>query len=130
MNLNSVIFIDSLPKIDLHGYDRETARVSINDFIKDNKRSGKSIFVIVHGNGSGILKDTTQKVLKSSKDVIEYQIRYNNTGCTIVRIKIWQKSLFMVILNYQQRRKPLENKGKNILYEKFITKIKESIDIY
>ena len=88
MNLNSVIFIDSLPKLDLHGFDRETARVSINDFINDNKRSGKSIFVIVHGNGSGILKDTTQKVLKSNKAVIEYQIRYNNTGCTIVRIKI------------------------------------------
>ena len=40
MTINEVIFIDSLPKLDLHGYDRDSARVAINDFIKDNQKMG------------------------------------------------------------------------------------------
>ena len=32
------IFINNLPQLDLHGYDRESARVAINDFIKDSIR--------------------------------------------------------------------------------------------
>ena len=37
-SLGSLLFIDNYPKLDLHGYDRETARVAINDFIRDNKK--------------------------------------------------------------------------------------------
>ena len=33
MTINEVVFIDSLPKLDLHGFDRDSARVAINDFI-------------------------------------------------------------------------------------------------
>ena len=29
MNLNQLLFIERFPKLDLHGYDRETARVAI-----------------------------------------------------------------------------------------------------
>ena len=39
-------------------------------------------------NGSGILKRTTSEVLKQNKNVIEYKTFYNNTGCTIAKIKI------------------------------------------
>ena len=31
MTLNEVIFINNLPTIDLHGYDRESARVAVNE---------------------------------------------------------------------------------------------------
>ena len=88
MNLSSVIFIDSLPKLDLHGYDRETAVVAIKDFIRDNIKLKNDKFVIIHGIGSGILKSTTHNVLKKDKHVIEYMITYNNVGSTIVRVKI------------------------------------------
>lgn len=88
MTLNDVIFIDSLPKIDLHGYDREIARVLINDFINDMLKQKIEIFVIVHGNGQGILKETTFSTLKKNKNVLEYKGFYYNTGCTLVRIKI------------------------------------------
>ena len=60
MTLDSVVFIEQYPKVDLHGYDRETARVAIEDFIKENKKLKNEIFVIVHGIGSGILKETTR----------------------------------------------------------------------
>ena len=38
MTLNDVVFIDNLPSLDLHGFDRVTAHMMINDFIKENVR--------------------------------------------------------------------------------------------
>ena len=35
MTLNDVVFIDNLPSLDLHGFDRVTAHMMINDFIKE-----------------------------------------------------------------------------------------------
>lgn len=86
--LNDVVFIDSLPKLDLHGYDRESARVAINDFIKDNQKQKIEVFIIVHGIGTGILKNTTFETLKKNKQVLEFKQYYYNTGCMLVRIKL------------------------------------------
>lgn len=88
MSIDDLIFIDNLPKIDLHSLDREISRFLINDFIKDNIKLKHQFIVIIHGNGSGILKRTTSEVLKQNKNVIEYKTFYNNTGCTIAKIKI------------------------------------------
>ena len=88
MELKDVIFIDSYPKLDLHGFDRETARVETNDFILDNKKLKNEIFVIIHGIGSGIIKKTVHETLKKNKNVVEYKTFYNNNGSTIVKIKI------------------------------------------
>lgn len=87
-SLGSLLFIDSYPKLDLHGYDRETARVAIEDFIRDNKKMKNEIVVIIHGIGNGILKNTTRMTLSRNKNVSEFAICYNNVGCTIVRIVI------------------------------------------
>ncbi len=88
MNLDSIIFVDNLPKLDLHGFDRETARVIVLDFIKDNIKMKNEIINIVHGHGSGILKDTVHDTLRKNRNVIEFKTFYNNDGCTIVKIKI------------------------------------------
>ena len=88
MSLNNIVFVDNLPKIDLHGYDRDTARVLINDFIEENYKMKQNVFSIVHGIGSGILKNTTFEVLKNNKKVIDYKTNYYNSGMTIVEIKI------------------------------------------
>ena len=48
------------------------------------------IINIVHGHGSGILKDTVHDTLRKNRNVIEFKTFYNNDGCTIVKIKIWQ----------------------------------------
>lgn len=88
MTLNEVIFIDQFPKLDLHGYDRETARVVIQDFIKENQKLKREIVVIVHGKGSGILKETTHQTLKRNHNVLEFKTYYYNNGCTIVQISI------------------------------------------
>lgn len=86
MELKEVIFIDSYPKIDLHGLDRETARVMVNDFIKENIKLKNEIVVIIHGIGSGILRKTVNDTLRKNKKVEEYKTFYNNPGSTVVKI--------------------------------------------
>lgn len=88
MELKEVIFTNSLPSIDLHGLDRNTARVKVLEFINDNKCMKNEIICIVHGIGSGIVKDEIHNTLKRSKDVIDYRLFYNNIGCTIVKINV------------------------------------------
>ena len=88
MSLDEVIYINNLPSIDLHGLDRDYARIKVLEFIKDNKTIKNDIFCIVHGIGSGIIKNEVHNTLKKSKDVIDFKLFYNNSGCTIVKIKI------------------------------------------
>ena len=85
--LNDIVFINSYPSLDLHGFDRETARVAIDDFIKDNQKMGNGIIVIVHGIGSGILQKQTHKTLRDNKNVLDYKLYYYNNGCTVAEIK-------------------------------------------
>lgn len=91
MKIDNIIFIDSLPKLDLHGFDRETGRVMINDFIKDNIIMKNEFVVIVHGIGSGIIKNVVQETLRKNKNIIDFKIYPFNVGCTIAQIKIDKK---------------------------------------
>ncbi len=86
--LNQVIFIDNLPTIDLHGFDSETARVAINDFITDNYKMKNNFIVIIHGVGSGIIRKTTFETLKKNRKVLDFKSYYYNNGCTIAEIDI------------------------------------------
>lgn len=88
MKLNEVIFIDNLPKLDLHGFDRETARVAVNDFVNDNVKMKNQIILIVHGIGSGIVKNTVLETLRKNKNVVDFKLYPFNVGCTIVEIKL------------------------------------------
>jgi len=86
--LNEMIFINNYPKLDLHGYDRDSARVAINDFINDNHKMKKELLTIVHGIGSGVVKEETRKILQKNPLVIDFKIYNFNEGCTIVQIKV------------------------------------------
>lgn len=88
MKLNEIIFIESLPKLDLHGIDSMTAAVMINDFIDRNCIMKNENILIVHGIGTGIIKKTTQEVLKKNKRVLDYKIYPFNVGCTIAELKL------------------------------------------
>lgn len=88
MELKDIIFIESYPKIDLHGLDRETARVLVTDFIKDNIKQKQEIIVIIHGIGTGILRKTVHETLRKNKNVEDFKTFYSNNGSTIVKIKI------------------------------------------
>lgn len=80
-------FLSNLPSIDLHGIDRDYARILINDFIYDNYKLKNEKIVIIHGIGTGIIRKTTHEVLKRNKYVQEYKTDYFNSGMTIVTLK-------------------------------------------
>ena len=80
------IFLDNLPKIDLHGYDRDSARVKVNDFIDEAYFMKYNEVVIVHGIGSGILKEVVSDTLKKNKRVLSFNVVGSNIGCTLVKV--------------------------------------------
>lgn len=77
----------NLPSLDLHGLDRAYARILINDFIRDNYKMKNYKVIIIHGNGTGIIKKTTQETLKINKLVEEFKIDNFNTGMTVVTLR-------------------------------------------
>jgi DNA mismatch repair protein MutS2 len=82
MNLYS-----NLPTLDLHGIDRDYARILINDFVRDNYNIKNEKIIIIHGNGTGIIKKTTQDTLHKNKLVETYKIDNFNAGMTVVTLK-------------------------------------------
>lgn len=88
MEIENIVFIDNLPKLDLHGFDRDTARVAVCDFIRDNIKMKNEFINIVHGIGSGVVKATVHDELRKNKNVINFKTYYYNQGCTIVKVKI------------------------------------------
>lgn len=81
------MFYNNLPSLDLHGIDRDYARILINDFIRDNYNIRNDKVIIIHGIGTGIIRKTTQETLKKNKLVEEYKIDNFNPGMTVVSIR-------------------------------------------
>ena len=80
------IFMMRYPQMDLHGYDRDSARMMVNDFVRDNYDLGNEMIVIIHGKGTGIVRREVHEALRVNKLVLEYKTDNFNDGCTIVRI--------------------------------------------
>lgn len=80
------IFIKNLPTIDLHGYDRDSARVATVDFVDEACLMGWREIVIIHGIGSGIVKQSVQEALAHNHKVVNYYIYGSNIGCTVVHV--------------------------------------------
>ena len=87
MELKEVIYIDNLPTIDLHGFDRDYARVKTLEFINDNIKMKNEIICIIHGVGQGIVKNACHEALCINKDVISYKTDNFNHGVTIVNLR-------------------------------------------
>ena len=80
-------FLYNLPHLDIHGYDRFGAVAMIKNFIDNNLRIDEKKIVIVHGKGSGILRQSTHDYLKTDKRVLSYKMNNYNDGETIVILK-------------------------------------------
>ena len=76
-----------LPKLDLHGLDRDYARILLREFIEDNRKLGNKTIEIIHGKGKGILKRAVHEELNINKLVESYKLDNFNDGCTIVILK-------------------------------------------
>lgn len=75
------------PSLDLHGIDRDYAKILVKDFINDQVKLKEKNLVIIHGIGTGIVKRAVHEELKSNKNVKEYKLDNFNIGCTIVTLK-------------------------------------------
>lgn len=82
------IFLERYPSMDLHGYDRDSARMATNDFVLENIILGNETIVIVHGKGEGIVKKEVHEALRVNKNVIDYKTDNFNDGVTVVRLKL------------------------------------------
>lgn len=82
-----ITLYNNLPSLDLHGIDREYAKILINDFIRDSYNSKEYNVTIIHGNGTGILKKATKETLSKNKYIESFKIDNFNSGMTIVNIK-------------------------------------------
>ena len=80
------IFLDRLPNIDLHGFDRESARVITNDFVDEAIKLNYNKIVIIHGIGTGIVKEAVHQTLSKNKKVLSYKVDNQNSGCTVVTL--------------------------------------------
>ena len=82
-----ILILSSYPSIDLHGMDREYAVFKVREFIDDCYKLKYEKIVIIHGVGTGILKDTVRSYLQKEKRVLEYKLDFMNPGCTLVTLK-------------------------------------------
>ena len=76
------------PSIDLHGIDREYAKILVRDFINDQYFLREEYFLVVHGIGQGIVKKAVHEELKNNKLVKNYKLDNFNPGCTIVQLSV------------------------------------------
>lgn len=74
-------------EVDLHGLDKISALIRVNEAINDNIILKKYGIIIVHGKGEGILKNAVHEYLKKDKRIEKYELDMYNDGATIVKIK-------------------------------------------
>lgn len=77
----------SLPSLDLHGMDREITRILVHEFIRDHHKMGTEKVMIIHGIGTGALRETVREVLKKEKLVESFYLDFFNIGTTIVNLR-------------------------------------------
>ena len=70
--------------IDLHGMTVEEAKKTLINTIDKCLLDDIDELRVIHGFGTGKVKDAVQKVLSSMKQVKEYRIQLGNAGVTIV----------------------------------------------
>lgn len=84
--MRSTVFTSKSPSLDLHGERPDTIEVIINDFINYNAILGNKYISIVHGKGSGAIKNKTYDILKNNSRVLDFKLNNWNTGETIVHL--------------------------------------------
>lgn len=80
-------FLNILPKMDLHGYNRDMVKYMLDVFITDNIKLENKKIVVIHGKGEGIIKDEVHHLLKRDNRVKYFYLDSDNIGETIIELK-------------------------------------------
>ena len=81
---------DVKTELDLRGQDSEQAIMELNSFIDNAVLSGVQTIRIIHGKGTGVLRDAVGRRLKQHKNIASYRLgRYGEgeNGVTIAELK-------------------------------------------
>lgn len=82
-----MIVLNKYPKLDVHGETTDTIVFILEDFINDNLKMKNEYIVIIHGKGSGKLKNRVHELLKQNKNVEKYELDIANLGQTLIKLK-------------------------------------------
>ena len=72
------------PSIDLHGEDRVSATLRVKEFIEDSVFLKRKKIIIIHGKGTGVVKEAVFKELKSNKNVEDFHLNMNLGSTTVI----------------------------------------------
>lgn len=78
------------PKLDLRGERYEAAQYKVDKYLDDAFLAGLNEVEIVHGKGTGALREAVEEILEKSSHVEDYRLgrqREGGSGVTIVKIK-------------------------------------------
>ena len=80
-------FYSEYPTIDLHGEDRVGAIIRTRELIEDSIKLKYNGIVIIHGKGSGIVRESVHETLKNDKRIESFKTDNFNDGMTVAYIK-------------------------------------------
>ena len=82
--------INKYPKLDLHGEYAVTAYTVVHSFLIDNIKLKNQYVVLIHGKGTGKLRQGIHSYLKNNKRVKSFRIGTygeGEMGVTIAKLK-------------------------------------------
>lgn len=85
--MGSEILTSRSPRIDVHGETYDSVSLYLNQFVVENYNLGNKYIAIIHGKGSGILKNRIHELLKNNKYVEKYYLNNWNIGETVIILK-------------------------------------------
>ena len=80
-------FYEHLPLCDLHGEIKDTVPIILNRFIAEQLILEQYQFIIMHGIGTGVVKEACHTTLSQHESVKDFYLDPSNSGLTIVFIK-------------------------------------------
>lgn len=76
--------------IDLHGFCRVEARKKLLEFIEKSKIKGCKNLLIIHGKGSGIIKNVVYDVIRHHQDIKNFKkatLKLGGSGSVLIYLK-------------------------------------------
>lgn len=77
------------PRLDIHGLRAEEAKKKVSRYLDDALVSSRNEVEIMHGKGTGVLKNIVHELLDKRNDVKSYRmasLARGGAGCTIVSL--------------------------------------------
>ena len=79
-------------ELDLHLFHPRDVKMLVPDYLDECRQRGISDVRIVHGKGTGALRETVHAILKRRPDVLTYYLTDHNWGSTSVVLNLKTQS--------------------------------------